>query len=745
MTGKIFMSAFVVAVLGFGSAVAGTDLDDRIRAAGADFRVFCPAITVEDIQWPALLYLNQTYGAEIYVALIQSSPTYACKVKWTNDGQFHVGEIGYGTEFDEKGLADSIFTCLFDSIYPDIAIFGAGSSDDSAKIGSLLGALQQSSSADSVTLTAPAAVFVKGSGATPADAVINDNEMMNVYGEKAEELAKNFPLAGPQVYRPEQFAWYYRTGDSEYPESGLMAGLQPFRLTDLVTERLPEGPERKHVLESLQSYMTSIKAAAQTWRERPERLSLQLSGLKESQRLVERVHSGIGWLADSELRNRIVALNRKAFLAASGALGVDWSGHLETRDTPFGRTGKLTLDLTVTGPREIELAYFKFHPQSGETVVVDSIFQIIQPHQRFYRQYPVDISNIDITDETGDSLLFSVEVVVDRTAFNLYLPYYGFADEDVGLTFLPGYAFLAPFTADEFTALAQPFDWQLLITKPYASELRGKIVIDNPNGIVVGSFKDDIFLPKGITSKYVDIHFAAGRSIAYDLRTVTAYLTVGGQNVAKTQADVRVVRCKIPETRDIAFIPDPEGRLEDFLRLARASFQPFTPRSLIRAQLEAFDVIVIGSNAVDYYDVLRGARDRLREFVRNGGVIIIFGQGFGWPHDLFEFSIYPAAVMGRQAIQVSDEDHSILNSPHAIDGGSLTGGIKPGFERYPAVIGGGTEIVSAGEHGSYLKVVKISEGHVVYCGLPLLDMAANLDIEAIHLLANLLNFGHANR
>jgi len=746
MIGKFSIRAAAIVILGFAVATAGSDLDDRIRAAGADIRVFCPAVAAEDIQWPALLYLNQAFGAEIYVALLQSSPTYASKVSNTDDGQFHLAEIGYGSGFDGAAVADSMFACLFDSILPDIVIFGAGSVDDSVLIETLLAGLWENPQADSSAAISSPVVFVRGSGTAPADAVINDNELMKLYATRAEALAKHYPLTGPQVYNPEQYAWYYRVDKiTDSRAGGFLADLQPFRLPGMAAERLPDGPERKHILESLQSYMTSVKAAAQAWRERPERLSLLLDGLKEAQSLVERVHSGIGWLADSELRHRIAALNRKAFLAATEALGIDWTGHLETRDTPFGPASKLTLDLTVTGPRTIELAYFKFHPHDRDAVIVDSIFQDIQPHQRFYRKYPVDLDDIDVTDETGDSLLFSVEVIVDRTAFNLYLPYRGFADEEVGLAFLPGYAFLSPFTSDEFTALAQPFDWQLRVTKPYASELSGKIIIDNPDGIVVGSYDENIFMPKGITSKYIDIHLAAGRSIKYDLRTVRAYLTVGGQRVAETGADVRVIRCNIPETRDIAFIPDPEGRLEDFLRLARASFQPFTPHSLIRAQLDAYDVIVIGSNADEYYDVLRATRDRLREFVRNGGEIVIFGQGFGWPHDLFEFSIYPAEKIGGKTIDVSGPSHTLMNDPYAINGGNLIAGVKPEYERYPAVIGGGTEIVSAGELGSHIKVVKVGEGYIVYCGLPLLEMTADLDVEAIHLLANIVNLGHENR
>jgi hypothetical protein len=37
-------------------------------------------------------------------------------------------------------------------------------------------------------------------------------------------------------------------------------------------------------------------------------------------------------------------------------------------------------------------------------------------------------------------------------------------------------------------------------------------------------------------------------------------------------------------------------------------------------------------------------------------------------------------------------------------------------------------------------VTRIGEGQVIYCGLPLVEMISELNIEAIHLLANLLNY-----
>jgi hypothetical protein len=219
-------------------------------------------------------------------------------------------------------------------------------------------------------------------------------------------------------------------------------------------------------------------------------------------------------------------------------------------------------------------------------------------------------------------------------------------------------------------------------------------------------------------------------------------LVAGDRKVAEAAAVVQVVRCQIPQMRKIGFVPDRTGRLEDFLRMAHASFQPFTAQSLIRAPLEAYGMIIIGERANDYYEAVRGAGDRLRDYVNNGGELIVFGQEMGWPHDLFSGEIYPSAIASLVAPKVIESGHPAVSRPYGIDIEKLAAG--PGGEggSYPAVIRAGAGIISAGELGTYLQVLPMGEGRVIYCGLPLFEMAARLNVEAIHLVANLLSFGY---
>ena len=746
MTRKIVFYLLLGLILSLGSIVGADRLDDQIRAAGSDLKVFCPATDAANIQWSALLYLNRAYGAEVYVVLFQPSPSVVCRIETSDDGQFHLARIGIGGAAEKESLIDSLTTQVFGAGYPDLALFEASSAEDSAWLSWLVMATQKASRLDSTALTSLEEIYIRKMSGEGKAVIFNDAELYQLNYDKAVTLSKNFAPDGPLNYKPETFRRYYRLDpESEaHPSAGSFlsgAELDPFRLPGLIGERMNDGPEKNNVLQRLESYRSAIGAAGHPWLSRAEKLKSLMVAYADISRLVEMAQPETGQLAQTGAGRLIESFKDKVFRAIDAAVGIQWKSDLDIRQTPFGRVGKLSLDIAVTGPREIELSSFKYKSLGGADITVDSISRTIQPHQRFYREYQIDPDLIDFTDIAENSQVFSIDAIVDGLTLNLSVPFTGYTDEAVALRFLPGYTFLEPFTEDQYTALAQPFDCQLLVAKPYSSQLDGQIKIEVPDGVVVGTFNGNILMPEGITSRYLDIHFAAGRSIGQNLRTIKAFLEVGGQVVAQTAADVRVITCEIPETRDIAFVPDHDGRLEDFLRIARVSFQPFTARSLIRAELAAYDLLIIGAEADDYYEVLPSVKDRLHEFVRNGGDILIMGQSFGWPHDIFAVPIYTSRTVESAPGQAAKNDHPLLNHPYAINTDRLLQGwISAGA--YPAIINGGVEIISAGEQGSYLKVLNIGEGHVIYCGLPVLESAAELDIEAIHLMANLINFGY---
>ncbi|MEE9443891.1 MAG: hypothetical protein V3V99_14600 [candidate division Zixibacteria bacterium] len=739
----IFIS-LVIFVMGNAGA---DDLTGKIRAAESDLTVFCPVIDADYIQWSALLYLNQQYGAEIYIGILHPSAYFGCKEITSSDGQFHLAYIGYPPADSDSMLVDSVCDALFADGYPNMAIFEAAQAADSAFITYFLRDMRQKTLDDSLALSHLERIYIRGTKSGSGGVIFNDSEIYDKLKDRAILLNQSFSLDGPLEYKPDRFRWYYPLEvDEENPvqtKGDFLSGMDVFRLPDIIAQKVIAGPEQKNLLNRLSRFMSFIRTTYNQRMSQTDRLRLLLNAYGEISRLVQMLDAGSGNLRRTRVPDRAKRVRYKTSLAVAQAVGINWSGNLQSRNTPFGKTGKLLFDLELTGSLPIELSHLKFLPAGQAPVEIESISSIVTPHQKLHREYAVDLSEINLEGQPDKEHLFAIEIVIEGMPMELFVPYNEYVDEELSLTWLPGYAILSPFREGDITSLAQPFDWQLLITKPYQSELKARLLIDNPDAIVVGSYKKDIVIPEGVTSQMVDIHLAAGRSIGYGEREIVARLVSNGNTISSTSADARIVRFEVPPVRDIAFVPDKTGQLEDILRMVNVSGHVFTPHSISRATLEAYDLLIIGTDAGEQYaKALRKSGRRLRRFVREGGEILILGQSFGWPHDIFDFSIFTSENVGPVPLDIKNNSHRLINEPYAIEGNRLAEAALEMSRSWSAIFSAGDEIISAGELGSYLRVTKIGEGHVIYCGLPLLDMASKLDVDAIHLLANILNFGH---
>lgn len=726
------------------------DLTGKIRAAESDLTVFCPVISTDYIQWSALLYLNEQYGAEIYIGILHPSPYFGCKEIISSDGQFHLAYIGYPSVDYDSMLVDSVCDVLFAGGYPDMAIFEAEQAADSAFITYLLKDMRQRAHDDTLALSHLERIYIRGEKSGAGGVVFNDSEIYEKLKNKANSLNQSFSPDGPLEYKTERFRWYYSIEvDEEYPvqtKGDFLSGMDVFRLPEIIAEKVIAGPEQKNLLNRLNRFRSFIRTTQNQRMGQTDRLRLLLNAYGEISRLVQMLDAGSGNLKWTRVPYRAKRVRYKTSLAVAQAVGINWSGNLQSRNTPYGKTGKLLFDLELTGSLPIELSYLKFLPANQSPVTIESISSKVEPHQKLHREYAVSLSGLNLEGQSDKEHLFAIEIVIEGMPMELFVQYNEYTDEEIAVTWLPGYAILSPFSDGDITSLAQPFDWQILITKPFQSELRTRLLIDNPDAIVVGSYKKDIVIPEGVTSQMIDIHLAAGRSIGYEEEQIVARLVSDGNTISSTSANARIVRFEVPPIRDIAFVPDKAGQLEDFLRMVNVSGNVFTPHSISRATLEAYDLLIIGTDAgEDYSNALRKSSGRLRRFVREGGEILILGQSFGWPHDIFDFSIFTSENVGPIPLEIKDSNHKLLNEPYSIVGSRLSASAIEMDRSWSSIFSAGDEIIAAGELGSYLRVTKIGDGHVIYCGLPLLDMASKLDVEAIHLLANILNFGHGRQ
>lgn len=726
-------------------SVDAGEIERKIAAAGSDLTALAVIVEGDEIPWSALLYLNQEYGAELSILIVHPSPLFRLDRRSTPDNLFHIIRAGKPSEMPDTGFADTVLAQLCsDHMYPDIALYRDRPISQQSIAGRIIDRIARVSTADTLAL-APLGMTIVEKNIAVADLILSDEEFLNRYRVESASLDTLLEPYGPSAYHPQKFRRFSVLANDKNMTAGaagLLSNLERFRLPDLLAARMADGPEKNNLLGRLGKFRSYIRAADSRHLGDGERLNLILSAYKEISSVVESMTAPTSRLYATGAPARARAIQKRAWGALQEAIGLEFSGELTTRGTPDGPVTKLSITASVSGPMPVGLAFLKLVRSEGLPVAVDSIGRTILPHQQFTREYLIDLGRFGLDSLPADAYSFAVDATIGGMTLSLPVPYTPAGESAVSVAFLPGYAFLQPFTEGQTASLAQTFDWQLEISKPEEQEFRGRLEIQVPDGIVVGSFNKNIVIPAGLSRAYFDIHLAAGFSIGADLRRVRALLSVDGEKAAETSADVKVIRCAISEKRKIGFLADPDGRLEDFLRMAQASFQPLTANSLVRAPLDAYGMIIIGPDASANYSELRAVGDRLRQYVRNGGEVLILGQSEGWPADIFASSIHPARTRGFKQARISGADHPLLKFPYTIDIGRLIVDLDDNSPAFPAVISAGSPIVAAGELGAYLQVSKEGDGHIIYCGLPLLELAAKLNAEAVHLLANLLNFGY---
>jgi hypothetical protein len=248
-------------------------------------------------------------------------------------------------------------------------------------------------------------------------------------------------------------------------------------------------------------------------------------------------------------------------------------------------------------------------------------------------------------------------------------------------------------------------------------------------------------MEKGETSEIVRIPFTVSNLFELGIQPVTIALYTNGKMITSDTAIIRMASCQIDDKIKIGFLPDTTGLLEDILRMTGAGFQPITDRSLATADLDMYNVIVVGSGSFRDYPSLRNMKDRLTDYVRHGGSLVLFGQPLDWPESMLPVGFVPGEekISGREVLNRIPNANA-LSKPYVVSDRGLLELLERKQMLPSAVVSPAENIYVTPSGAALLSVSRLGDGQVIYCGLPLLEMVAQLNIEAIHLLANLLNY-----
>lgn len=719
-----------------GSAQASDDL--MLRYGLGDIRVLYVYSNVRDIDWPTLYYLNDEFGCRVDLLTLQPRTLAGLTHFEMPDRQWFRHVAAFDPE--QSAAIDSLIDEQFSIRLPDIVIYNTAGDTTYNRVKDRIDLLAGTSAG--LFTVAKEYTLATVSGRPSRDiAVINQRELFHRYADRMKlELPRFFPSVVVDAIPAERFVHYQlvrnrltgtTTGDN------LMAGLEQIRLLAAIDSVFDDGPMKVTFDRQAQKYLSSLNAARRT--QGRNRVDFIIDGYRELRNLSK--HERV--LADLPYYQAYLdELLRRAELLTLDAVGIGWEGRIILRDSPHGTRLKFRASVSVEGPRPITIGAVYFHPYW------DSLPQPLErgnievaPHQTIEREYFIDIDPDYLDSEKPDSLRFTVELSYGEVplVFSSTLPVS--LTPDLQVRFEPDYYFVAPFDQLDIDRVVSSMNWKIMIEKPAAFAGTVELNLETPVGLFAGAYRKEIELDKGELLETIRIPFTISNLFELGIQQQTIQLLVDDKLVTADSGRIRIAACEIDEKTDIGFMPDSTGALEDVLRLSNTSYRPLTDRTLVAGDLEAYDVIIMGSGSHRSFPSLAYARDRLQSFVNDGGSLVILGQPEDFPANLLPVSLAPSIemVLGSE-IQTQIAQARILSQPYVISEKNLLSSFYRRTQVSAAVVKPAERVLVTPGGASLLCISRIGDGQIIFCGLPLLELIGRLDIDAIHLFANLMNY-----
>jgi len=218
-------------------------------------------------------------------------------------------------------------------------------------------------------------------------------------------------------------------------------------------------------------------------------------------------------------------------------------------------------------------------------------------------------------------------------------------------------------------------------------------------------------------------------------------------------ATVRAVDVRVPAGLRVAYIMGAGDLVPDALAQLGIHAELLDPAALAAADLDAYDVIVVGIRAYEHRNDLAGQNRRLLEYVERGGTLIVqynqyrFSQGGFAPYPLEIARPHDRVTDEEAPVRLLEPDHPALSWPNRIGPADFEGWIqerglyfpRTWDERYTPLL----EMADPGEEPlrGGLIVARYGKGTYVYTGLAFFRQLPAGVPGAYRLFANLLSLG----
>ncbi len=743
VTKRIIFSAIILFLL-LAPIASNAGNADPYKYSLCDIRVLYVYENSEQIDWASIFYLNDKYGCRVDLLNIKLGSKLDRTASGIPDKEIYLNVITVNA--DDSSWTKKLAKDLFTSRKPDIVIFGSAANNQTKEFKKYILELKKT----------PREYFgirkVYEFSNNPKSELesnrrsitLSHRELLNRYHDRIEyEVPNLFPFYKIDEFGNNNQGRYILLKNnirSAFDEVDFLSGLERIRLIDAINTIFQAGPKKSTLHKQATRFISFFNLSRNSIN--PKKTELLIDGYRELDNLVHEQNFGAEAEAIVDFIPYLNELFNRVENVVLNVIGINWEGKIFLRDSPHGPKAKIRVILSVDSPLDVKLRRLVFHPYWDTTRVMLSDEPIkISPHQSFEREYLVDIDRQYLEANQPESLLFSADIIYRKNimTFRNSLPVW--EAPHLSVSFIPDFQFIPPFKQLEIDRVVTSMRVRVNITKPKNFADTVKLHLETPHGMFAGSYKSVHYLEKGVTQKSLSIPFTISNLFELGIQHQYVKLIVDNREIAVDTGLIRIASCKIADNVKVGFLPDTTGLLEDILRMTDAAYQPLTEQTLLTYDLNAYNVIVLGSGSFRKYPSILRIKGRLENYIRQGGSLVIFGQPDDWSEGVLPVGFVPAEeYVSKDEIVNRIPEARVLSGKYPVSDKNLFSSFYKKKKVNSAVISPAEVVYKTPSGGALLSISRIGDGQIIYCGLPLLEMITRLDIDAIHLFANLLNY-----
>ncbi|MBK9215503.1 MAG: PIG-L family deacetylase [Chloracidobacterium sp.] len=211
--------------------------------------------------------------------------------------------------------------------------------------------------------------------------------------------------------------------------------------------------------------------------------------------------------------------------------------------------------------------------------------------------------------------------------------------------------------------------------------------------------------------------------------------------------DAKVIDLKTAPSK-VGYVTGSGDRVLEAIRQMGFSVEMISESELANGDLSKFDTVVIGIRAYQVRPDVVANNQRLLDYARNGGTLIVQYQLPGYAQQNltpFPVQMGPRVTDENAAMKILVPEHAVFNLPNKIGASDFVGWVQErnlyNFAQLPADYTGLIESHDVGEpeNSGGLAIAKLGKGNYVYCSLSMFRQLPAGVPGAYRLFANLLS------